>query len=126
MDKTKSRPIYLNLVRIHMPVSAVVSIGHRISGVFLVLLIPVFIYLLDLSLSGSSGFAQVAELLSAPLARLVMVMIAWAFAHHFLAGIRFFFIDMDIGVANKTASQTAWWVHTGAVLCAGLTVGFLL
>lgn len=109
-----------------MPVSAVVSIGHRISGVFLVLLIPVFIYLLDLSLSGPSGFAHVAELLSMPLVRLVVVMIAWAFAHHFLAGIRFIFIDLDIGVANNTASQTAWWVHTGAVLCAGLTIGFLL
>jgi len=109
-----------------MPVSAIVSIGHRISGVFLVLLIPVFIYLLDLSLSGPSGFAHTVELLSTPLAKLVVAMIAWAFAHHFLAGIRFIFIDLDIGVANNTASQTAWWVHTGAVVCTGLTVGLLL
>ena len=52
MSTPVTRPKYLNLLRIKMPVGAIASIGHRISGVCLFLCIPVLIYLLDLSLQG--------------------------------------------------------------------------
>ena len=58
----QQRPVFLNLLRIRQPVTAVLSILHRITGVLMVLLLPGLIYLLDLSLRGPAQFDQVAEL----------------------------------------------------------------
>ncbi len=46
------RPVFLNLTQIQMPVGAVTSITHRITGILLAIGIPFGIYLLDLSLQG--------------------------------------------------------------------------
>jgi succinate dehydrogenase / fumarate reductase cytochrome b subunit len=46
----KNRPRFLNLWQIRLPITGVVSILHRLSGIFLVLLFPFLLYLLQLSL----------------------------------------------------------------------------
>ena len=63
MKNNNKRPVFLDLTRIHQPVMAVMSIGHRISGVLLFLAIPVAVYLLDQSFSGPQGYADVVILL---------------------------------------------------------------
>lgn len=126
MDDTKSRPIYLNLLKIHMPVMAIVSIGHRLSGLFLTLSIPALIYLLDLSLKNPQGFHQVINLLSLPVVKILLACLVWIAAHHFFAGIRFLLIDIDVGVEKHAAQRSAWLVHLGAIICFGLTVGMIL
>ena len=55
MLDTKPRPVFLNLVKIRLPIAGVMSIIHRVSGVVMVASIPLVIYLLDLSLSGAAG-----------------------------------------------------------------------
>ena len=45
MVQTK-RPVFLDLRHIQMPVGALASIGHRISGVVLAIGVPVVVYLL--------------------------------------------------------------------------------
>lgn len=42
-----------------MPVGALTSITHRVTGIFLALSIPFSVYVLDLSLQGPQGYAQV-------------------------------------------------------------------
>jgi len=54
--KRSSRPVFLNLARIQMPVGALASISHRITGVLLATSVPVAIYLLELSLRSESSF----------------------------------------------------------------------
>ena len=44
------RPVSLNLTQIRMPVGALTSIGHRISGIVLAASVPMGVYLLDRSL----------------------------------------------------------------------------
>ena len=44
------RPVFLNLTQIKLPVGALTSIGHRISGVVLAINVPIAIYLLQRSL----------------------------------------------------------------------------
>lgn len=110
------RPVFLNLTRIHLPVMAVLSLGHRVSGVLLVLSIPLLLYLLDRSLADAEGYAAVAELLRGAPARVVLVLFAWVFAHHLLAGIRFLLIDLDIGVEARSGRAGAWAVLCGAVV----------
>lgn len=118
MSITDSRPVYLNLLKIRQPVTAVLSIFHRLSGILMVLLLPGLVYLLNLSLINPAGFAQVAGLLGSVPAKVTAVLICWAFAHHLLAGLRFLILDFDVGVERRVARQTAWLIHVTAALAA--------
>ena len=54
----RRRPVFLNLARIQMPVCALTSIAHRVTGIFLALGVPFTIYLPDLSLQGPQSYAR--------------------------------------------------------------------
>jgi succinate dehydrogenase / fumarate reductase cytochrome b subunit len=56
------RPAFFNLAQIQMPVGALTSITHRVTGIFLALGVPFGIYLLDLSLEGPQSYARVTRL----------------------------------------------------------------
>ncbi len=109
--KPETRPVFLNLLRIRQPVTALVSIAHRISGILLFFSIPLLIWLLDLSLRSSAEYQYVLELLSMPLMKLILLLIAWSLAHHFFAGIRFLLLDIDIGIELETARRSALIVN---------------
>ncbi len=113
-----SRPRYLNLIQIHLPVTGFASIAHRVTGVLLFLLIPLLLYLFELSLESEEGFLRVWAILTSLPARLFFVLLAWSLAHHLFAGIRYLFIDIDIGVELPTARMNAWIVLVGGALVA--------
>jgi len=106
----RSRPVFLELWRIRLPIPGIVSILHRISGLLMVLLTPVLALLFERALSGPEGFESTAALLASWPARLVMVLLAWSLLHHLLAGIRFLLLDMDIGLDRPVARRSAWSV----------------
>jgi succinate dehydrogenase / fumarate reductase cytochrome b subunit len=105
---TKDRPVFLELWRIRLPVPGVVSILHRISGVLMVLSIPVFTALFAQALSGPEGFAASAAFLVHPLVQLALLVLAWGLVHHLFAGIRYLVIDLGWGVDRLAARRTAW------------------
>jgi succinate dehydrogenase / fumarate reductase cytochrome b subunit len=112
----RKRPVFLDVSRIHLPVMAVLSLGHRISGVVMVLLIPLLVWLFGRSLASEDGYAEVLALLRSGTARVVLVLLAWVFAHHLLSGIRFLLIDLGIGVDLRHGRASAWAVLGGGVL----------
>ncbi len=113
MENNK-RPVYLDLTRIDMPVMAVLSMAHRVTGVLMLLTTPLVIYLLDLSLASPQGYESVTSLMDSMLFRLVTFLFLWCFAHHFFAGIRYFMLDLDIGVDVINGRKSAWCVlYTG-------------
>lgn len=117
-----NRPVYLNLFRLHLPVSGWVSILHRISGLILFLSLPCAVYLLQHSLMNETGFAQVVTLLEHPTGRLLLLLVLASLAVHVLAGIRHLAFDVHVGVAKPVARQSAIWVIAGAltvILLAG-------
>jgi succinate dehydrogenase / fumarate reductase, cytochrome b subunit len=115
MANNNKRPVFLDLTRIHLPVTAVLSIGHRITGVLLILLIPLLVFLFDRSLAGEQGYDFVVGLLQGDAFRALLLLGIWLFAHHFLAGIRYLLIDLDIGVDVRSARISAWIVLAGGV-----------
>ncbi len=115
-NKPDSRPVFLNLLRIRQPITAIVSIAHRISGVLLFLSLPYLIWLLDRSLSSPQEYASVVQHLSSPLNKFLLLIIAWAAAHHFFAGIRFLLLDIDIGIDLAIARKTALAVNVVGVV----------
>ena len=107
---TDNRPVYLNLFKIRLPTTGIVSFAHRVSGVFLFLAIPFSIYLLDLSVTSAQGFEHSMQLLQRPVMQLILLILAWALVHHFLAGIRYLFLDFDIGIDKAGSNKSAWSV----------------
>jgi succinate dehydrogenase / fumarate reductase cytochrome b subunit len=81
-----------------------------VSGFLLFLAIPFAIYLLDLSVSSSSGFSKSLEYLQQPVLQLIVLVLVWALVHHFLAGIRYLLLDLDIGIEKSGSNLSAWTV----------------
>jgi len=117
-----TRPFFLNLLKIRLPIPGIVSIFHRVSGILLFLAIPIFVYMLDLSLQGKQGFQQAAEILTHPLARLFLLALIWSLLHHLFAGIRFLLTDFDIGLSKAQSSKTAWLVIAAEIIALGLVL----
>ncbi|OGI37429.1 MAG: succinate dehydrogenase, cytochrome b556 subunit [Candidatus Muproteobacteria bacterium RBG_16_62_13] len=110
MDKNKKRPVHLDLFVIRLPVTGVVSILHRLTGVLLVLAFPLFLYLLQQSLRDPTGFAEVRELLRGPMGRVLSILVIWLFAQHFYSGVRHLLLDFDIGIERSRARIGSWLV----------------
>ena len=122
----RPRPVSLNLLEFRFPATAITSLLHRISGTLLFLALPLLIYGLELSLQGEEGFSQLRHLWQWLPMRLAVALVAWALLHHWLAGWRFLFIDVDIGVDIVRARLTARLLNalslTGLVIFVGLSL----
>ena len=94
---TKKQVVYLNLFQFRFPITAIVSILHRISGVLLFLCVPGLVWALQQSLASEATFAH---LMSAKECYLFLVGF-WIFLsalfYHLVAGIRHMFMDFCIG-----------------------------
>jgi succinate dehydrogenase / fumarate reductase cytochrome b subunit len=126
MTTTTKRPVHLDLTKIRLPIGGVMSIMHRVTGVFMFLSIPWLVYLLDLSLSSPAGFAAAGEALHGVLGVGFVFLLMWSVSHHLLAGVRYLSIDVDLGVEKALARRTARAVVIASpVLAAVLTGGVL-
>ena len=101
------------------------SVGHRAAGILLFLALPWFLYLLQLSLSSESGFLQVKNDLNSIWLKMVILVFIWALAHHFIAGIRYFLLDLDIGIERQMAQKSALLVMILGVLVTAIVASFL-
>lgn len=126
MLNRKNRPVFLNLLRIRMPVTAVQSIMHRIFGVLMVLLLPVAIYLFDLSLKGPQGFEQASNFFASPVVLFIGAIPVWALAHHLFAGIRYLLLDAEWGLQKSKARLSAWLVSLAGLLVLVSYLGVIL
>jgi len=118
------RPVYLNLLKIKLPVTGILSILHRITGVLMVISLPFLVYLLDLSLRSQNDFKSVMDLFMHPVMKLLLSFYLWFLLHHLLAGIRYLLLDLDIGVEKSSARRSAFVInYLGLLLFAGVLYG---
>ena len=125
--QTKPRPIYRNIhisqiVAYRLPPAGMVSIGHRISGVLMFLLLPFVVWLFDVSLTSetsyerfSSAFVAGLGILPGWFVKLVTLGLIWAFLHHFIAGVRHLWMD-------ATHAVTKEFGHVSALVTLGLSL----
>ena len=108
----KTRPKYLNLqallFEIRMPVSATLSILHRVSGALLFVALVWLLWMLDRSLSSEAAFGKIKHYAGLWPVKLALLVLVWAYCHHFCAGIRHLFLDLDKGLEKETARLTGW------------------
>lgn len=124
--KHSSRPVFLNLLQIQMPVGALTSFMHRVTGVLLAASVPLAVYLLELSLRSEQGFDDATRLFGHPAFKAVVFILLWALAHHMLAGIRHLLSDASVGSTLVNARRSAWWVNVGGLAVALVAVGVWL
>lgn len=120
--KEVQRPIFLNLWRITFPITAIISILHRISGVIIFLFLPVGFCVLGRSLQSSDAFLQITNGLKHQLGWLFLLwVLSVAVFGHLFAGIRHLLMDAGAG-ESLTAGRTSAWI----VLIATIVVAILL
>ncbi len=117
------RPVFFDLMRIQMPVGAITSITHRVTGILLAIGIPYGLYLLQLSLESAQSYDRVTRMAEAGLFKGVVVVFVWALSHHLLAGLRHLLMDIGVGSHLSSARRSAWIVNLGGVAIAALAAG---
>ena len=93
----KNRPVNLDISTIQLPITAYVSILHRISGVALFAGVAVLLWMLEASLSSETSFAELKELAQSPLCKLILWATLSGLAYHMVAGIRHLIMDAGVG-----------------------------
>ena len=125
----KVRPKYLSLqallFEIRLPLPGWVSILHRISGALLFAAMLWLLWMLDRSLASESGFEAIKRYAALWPVKLSLLILVWAYCHHFCAGIRYLFLDIDRGVDKETARLTSWIV-LGATVALTAILGWKL
>lgn len=103
----KQRPVNLELNTISFPPSAIASILHRVSGVIMLVLVGLLVWLLSISLTSPEGFAQAQSVMSHPVVKFVIWGFLTALGYHLLAGLRHMVMDLgyweELGSGNASA-----------------------
>ncbi len=113
MTVAQKRPEFRNinaftdLPKYRLPAPGLVSILHRISGVLMFVLMPFIIWMFDTSVSSEFSYARFRHAFNtgAPgvLLKLLALALIWAYLHHFTAGLRHLWMDV-----NHKAVSKAW------------------
>ena len=116
------RPIDLSPTSF-LPVTAVASITHRITGAVLFVGAAYLIYLLDLALGSEAGFAEARAMLEALPGRFALWAVLVALCYHTLAGIKHLLLDFHVGDSLSGARRGSWLVLSlSAFAAVGLGV----
>ena len=118
----KQRPKNLNLFTIRLPINAVVSIMHRASGVVLFLMLPAVLWVLQQSLASEADYLRIASGFQHWVFKLILIGMAWAFFHHFFAGIRHLAMDVhwmtSLQKARFSSRVVLWMVGSSVAMFA--------
>jgi len=118
--RLQNRPKNLNLFTIRLPINALVSILHRATGCALFLMLPMILLLWQFSLSSSEHYQTVISILHSPLIKILSLGLAWAFFHHFFAGIRHLMMDVHWMTTLMKARYTSKVVLVLGAFATGL------
>jgi succinate dehydrogenase / fumarate reductase cytochrome b subunit len=121
----KTRPINLNLMTIRFPITAIVSILHRLSGVLLFLGVPLLLWAFSYSLSSPDDFAFISSQLSKFSIKLILWGFLTALVYHLIAGIRHFIMDFGFGESLKGGRIGAYLTFILTILFS-ILLGILL
>lgn len=112
----KQRPVNLDLKTIHFPVTAIISILHRVSGVMTFIAVGILLGLWGWSLSSEEGFEQAMMIMHSLIVKFVIWGILTAMVLHICGGVRH--LLMDFGYLKETLAAGT----TSARIVIGLTI----
>ena len=103
------KPVYINLFKIQLPLSALLSITHRVSGMLIFFLVlPVSAYILNLLLESSDSFVFFMDSYNASIfIRTFVLFNILVFEYHVIAGIRHMLMDFHLISETLSSSNTS-------------------
>lgn len=102
-----------------LPMAGKLSILHRASGALLFLALPLFLLpIFGLSVSSPEGFAEFSRFAAHPLTKLVLLVLIWAYLHHFCAGIRYLLFDLHVGADSTLSNERTMHTRTASIAFA--------
>ena len=106
------RPVYINLLQIKLPISALMSITHRLSGIYnFFITLPVALYLLYFSTKSYNDFILIQDTLSNPNMMSTFVTFSFlVYSYHILTGIRHLLQDIHIGESLSASRTSAYMI----------------
>jgi succinate dehydrogenase / fumarate reductase cytochrome b subunit len=111
---------FTQVMHYRLPLAGVVSILHRVSGALMFFLLPFILYLLDKSLTSEISFEYFRGFTSNWFVKLVILVLSWAYLHHFCAGIRHLFMDLHMGLDKNSGRKTSVAVFVVSLPLAAL------
>jgi len=117
------RPKNLDFSTLRLPLPAITSILHRISGVFIFAGVAVLLWLFSESMSSSEGFARVGSWLSMPITKILVWAILSGLLYHLIAGIKHLVMDLGIGetlAGAQTAARLVVALSIIAIVASGV------
>lgn len=116
----KQRPEFRNINALsdlptyRLPPAGWVSILHRVSGALMFLLLPFIIWMFDTSISSEISFAKFTSVFTLGVGivpgwffKLLVLAIMWAYLHHFIAGLRHLWMDINHAVSKEFGRSSA-------------------
>nr|WNL65427.1 hypothetical protein GPGIFMOB_00378 [Acinetobacter gerneri] len=105
----KKRPVNLDIRTIQLPLTALTSILHRISGIMLFIFLGLILYMLSKSLESEKGFNEVKEIFSSPFGKVSFWLVYSSFIYHLVAGIRHLVMDVGVGHTLKGSESRLYY-----------------
>ena len=103
------KPVYINLFKIQLPLSALLSISHRVSGIMIFFMVlPVFAYILNILLDSPASFISYIDAYNSSIfLRTFVLFNILIFEYHVIAGIRHMLMDFKLVSETLSASNTS-------------------
>ena len=116
---TDHRPVYIDLRKINLPVSALISITHRLSGMYVFFItLPLMLALIYFSTESEDSFNDLSLFLKDYKFILFLIVLSFCILwYHILSGVRHLIMDAHIGeslIASKYSAifTISLWIIT--------------
>jgi succinate dehydrogenase / fumarate reductase cytochrome b subunit len=110
------RPLSPHLQIYRLPLAALLSITHRLTGVGLIFVSIGFLYWLWAVAMGGGYYTTALWLFSSPMGKLGLFFTLFAFYYHLSNGIRHLVWDFGRGFSLTTTQRSNWVVIAAAVV----------
>jgi len=104
-----TKPVFINLFKIQLPLSAFLSITHRVSGMLIFFMVlPVSAYILNMLFESEASFLLFIDAYNSSIfLRTFVLFNLLIFEYHVLAGIRHMLMDFNLISETLSASNTS-------------------
>jgi len=106
---TDHRPVYIDLRKINLPVSALISITHRLSGMYVFFItLPLMLALIYFSTESEDSFNELSLFLKNYKFILSLIVLSFCILwYHILSGVRHLIMDAHIGESLLASKYSA-------------------
>ena len=124
----RNRPLSPHLQVYRLPLSALMSISHRATGILLVAGSLVLAYWLVAVAGGPDAFASAQAVLGSVPGRALLLAITFSLFYHLGNGVRHLFWDAGLGFELRTAHRSGVLVIVAAIVLTAVawTLGYAM